>query len=58
MSNPISRAEIDFIQELQLRRWARENYVDGDRRDPRWHPIVHEEMRRKDHEDSEAAMAS
>lgn len=42
--------EIDFIEELRLRRWARENYVALDARDTDWHPIVLEEMGRKDRE--------
>ena len=43
-------AELDFIEELKLRRWARENYMPPERRRPDWHPIVHEEMRNKDME--------
>ena len=42
--------DVDFIEELRLRRWARENYVPVDRRDIAWHPIVLEEMTRKDSE--------
>lgn len=41
-------AEIDLIEELRLRRWARENYVTEEHREPAWHPIVLEEMIRKD----------
>ena len=41
-------AEIDFIEELRMRRWARENFVPADDRNRSWHPIVLEEMRRKD----------
>jgi hypothetical protein len=40
--------EIDFIEELRLRRWARENYVPQPNRDGSWHPVVHDEMGRKD----------
>ena len=36
--------EIDFIEELKLRRWARENYVPQPKRDGSWHPIIHDEM--------------
>lgn len=46
--------EIDFIEELRLRRWARENYVSADLRNADWHPVVHEEMSRKDRESSAA----
>jgi hypothetical protein len=49
-------AEIDVIEELRLRRWARENYVPRDERDGTWHPIILEEMRRKDGEVSEAVL--
>jgi hypothetical protein len=42
--------ELDFIEELRLRRWARENYVPPNSRQPSWHPVVHDEMKRKDHE--------
>ena len=45
--------EIDFVEELQLRRWARENYVPRPERDRNWHPIIHEEMLRKDREQHE-----
>ena len=43
-------AEVDFIEELRLRRWARENYVPSGLRDRTWHPIIQEEMLRKDEE--------
>lgn len=43
-------AEVDFIEELRLRRWARENYVASGERAATWHPIIHEEMSRKDRE--------
>ena len=49
MNNGFS-PDVDFIEELKLRRWARENYVSADRRDTAWHPIVLEEMTRKDSE--------
>ena len=45
-----SLAQVDFIEELRLRRWARENYVPATQRDTTWHPIIHEEMRRKEQE--------
>lgn len=48
--------DVDFIEELRLRRWAREHYVPVDERDTAWHPIVLEEMRRKDGEVSEAVL--
>ena len=45
-------AELDFIEELRLRRWARENYVPSNQREHSWHPIVHDEMEKKDVESS------
>ncbi|OWK39705.1 hypothetical protein FRUB_05595 [Fimbriiglobus ruber] len=48
---------VDLIEELRLRRWARENYVPATQRDTAWHPIILEEMTRKDGESREAALA-
>lgn len=47
-------AEVDFIEELRLRRWAREHYVPCGRRDRSWHPVILDEMARKDEELVEA----
>jgi hypothetical protein len=47
--------DLDFIEELRLRRWARENYVPRTHREKSWHPIVHEEMTKKDHEQNASA---
>jgi hypothetical protein len=49
-------SELDLIEELRLRRWARENYVPSDERDTSWHPIILEEMRRKDGEVSDVVL--
>jgi hypothetical protein len=43
-------ADVDFIEELRLRRWARENYCFAEARLESWHPIIHDEMRRRDAE--------
>lgn len=43
-------AELDFIEELRLRRWAREHYVPNSDRSAAWHPVVLEEMAKKDRE--------
>ena len=40
--------ELDFIQELRLRRWARENYVPAGQREDSWHPVILDEMGKKD----------
>ncbi|MBI2807951.1 MAG: hypothetical protein HYX68_23450 [Planctomycetes bacterium] len=42
--------EMDLIEELRLRRWARENYVPPEKRDGAWHPVIQEEMEKKDNE--------
>jgi hypothetical protein len=47
-------AELDFIEELRLRRWAREHYAPRGERLTSWHPVIHDEMARKDLEASEA----
>ncbi|WP_193619447.1 hypothetical protein [Fimbriiglobus ruber] len=52
-----SMRNVDLIEELRLRRWARENYVPATQRDTAWHPIILEEMTRKDGESREAALA-
>ena len=49
MLSPVT-SEVDFIEELQMRRWAREHYVPRNKRETTWHPIVHEEMEKKDYE--------
>lgn len=46
--------DVDPIEELRLRRWARENYVPMEDRHSTWDPIVLDEMLRKDRELSEA----
>jgi hypothetical protein len=47
--------DLDFIEELRLRRWARQNFVPVEQRLPSWHPIVLEEMLRKDDEQTDSA---
>ncbi|HEY7156505.1 MAG TPA: hypothetical protein VH575_21235 [Gemmataceae bacterium] len=49
-------AEVDFIEELRLRRWAREHYVPRNQREMSWHPVVLDEMDRKDREMSEVEL--
>ncbi|HWG47943.1 MAG TPA: hypothetical protein VN688_34590 [Gemmataceae bacterium] len=43
-------AEVDFIEELRLRRWAREHYAPRNQRKVSWHPVILDEMDRKDRE--------
>jgi hypothetical protein len=42
--------DLDLIEELRLRRWAREHYVPRSQRQNAWHPIVHDEMSKKETE--------
>jgi hypothetical protein len=58
MDSSGTQADVDLIEELRLRRWARENYVPANEREPGWHPIILEEMRRKDREVGEAVLVS
>jgi len=44
----VSALDMDFIEELRLRRWAREHYVPSPERESSWHPVVLDEMARKD----------
>lgn len=45
-----SSREVDAVVEMQLRTWARRNYAPAERRDQRWHPIILDEMQRRDSE--------
>jgi len=58
MATFLSVLEPDAIEELKLRRWARENYVPVNSRDTLWHPVVLEEMHRKDAERRQPTLAS
>ena len=42
--------QLDLVDELRLRRWARLHFTSVDQRNPRWHPVVLDEMRLKDEE--------
>ena len=41
---------VDPVEEMRLRTWARKNYTPVEERDENWHPIVLDEMDRKDQE--------
>jgi hypothetical protein len=45
--------DVDFIEEIRLRRWARENYKPAGERNESWHPVVLDEMQAKDTESQE-----
>ena len=55
MSATVS-TNIDLIRELRLRQWARGHYVRLESRSRSWHPIVLDEMRRRDEELLEAGV--
>lgn len=47
----LQTVDLDFVAELRLRQWARQNYLPIEsRNDSEWHPVVLDEMRRKDRE--------
>jgi hypothetical protein len=50
--------EVDFIEELRMRRWAREHYVPEECRESSWHPVVIDEMQQKDLELTEVEAVS
>ncbi len=58
VSMTLSATQLDLIEELKLRRWARENYVPQTQRNGTWHPVVHDEMTRKDSESPATSLAS
>jgi hypothetical protein len=39
---------MDFVRELRLRQWARQNFVPAESRKMSWHPVVLDEMMRRD----------
>lgn len=47
---PEMEESIDPVQEIQLRTWARRNYIPEMERDHEWHPVILDEMRRRDEE--------
>jgi hypothetical protein len=42
--------DVDPIEEMRLRTWARQHYTRQEERNGTWHPIVLDEMTRKDRE--------
>lgn len=50
-------SDLDMIEELKLRRWAREHYVPRSQRERSWHPIVLEEMEKKDRDLSQGIIS-
>lgn len=39
---------VDLIEEVRLRTWARLNYHSPEERNRKWHPIILDEMARRD----------
>lgn len=48
--NAFATGVLDLVEELRLRRWARNNHVPPADRDADWHPIVLDEMNNRDAE--------
>ncbi len=45
-------SDVDPIDEMRLRTWARKNYAPASKRPSDWHPIILDEMGKKDLEQS------
>jgi len=50
--NSLSEAasDLDPISEMRLRTWARTNYCSAQDRESEWHPVILDEMARRDAE--------
>ena len=48
MSVNVFDSQLDPITEMQLRTWARKNYCSPNERETDWHPVIHDEMTRRD----------
>jgi hypothetical protein len=48
-------SRLDLAREINLRRWARVNYVPAEMRPATWHPVVLHEMRTCDSERAEVS---
>ena len=46
------KADLDPIEEIRLRTWARVNYTPAAERQDSWHPVILDEMTQKDREQS------
>ena len=47
------QTDVDAIEEIRLRTWARKHYAPTRERDDNWHPVILDEMRKMDREGSE-----
>lgn len=51
IANPVEEtSDVDPIDEMRLRTWARKNYAPASKRQSDWHPIILDEMTKKDRE--------
>ena len=50
MLDQVSSPDVDPVEEMRMRTWARRHYKPAEQRDGKWHPIVLDEMFRKDRE--------
>lgn len=44
--------DLSFLEEIRLRTWARKNYAPVEDRDMTWHPVILDEMLKKDAENN------
>ena len=47
-----AETNVDPIEEIRLRTWARKHYAPAQERDGSWHPVVLDEMSKKDREEN------
>ena len=47
-SEAVLESDVDLVQEMRLRTWARRNYVAACEREESWHPVILDEMTRID----------
>lgn len=51
IANPVEETnDVDPIDEMRLRTWARKNWAPASKRQNDWHPIILDEMTKKDRE--------
>lgn len=51
---PVTEFAIDPIEEMRMRTWARQNYMPLKERTEEMHPIILDEMTRRDQEQQDA----
>lgn len=49
-SDSLLEGELDLVEEMRLRTWARRNYVAASEREESWHTVILDEMTRIDDE--------